>query len=111
MNHTPKTQNTSGTNNNSAISPHKDNGLYSSVRILTVVIRMGCWKWFNEVLEEAGVEVTDKNRETVDETVHEYIGEQSRYGRCSADWRKARKEIKANQEMKSDLVKRLRSSA
>ena len=72
---------------------------------------MGCWKWFNSVLKEAGVEVTKENRETVDDVIHQFIGEQSSYGRCSADWRKARKEIKANEEMRNKLVERLNSLA
>lgn len=52
---------------------------------------MGCWKWFNSVLKEAGIEVTDDNRKRVDEVIHQYIGEQANYGRCSSNWRKARK--------------------
>jgi len=74
-------------------------------------MRMGCWKWFNSVLGEAGVEVTDRNREKVDDVIHEYIGEKSSYGRCSADWRKARKEINADEEMRSELIERLKSLA
>jgi len=74
-------------------------------------MRMGCWRWFDGVLKEAGVEVTDANREKVDEIIHQYIGEQSRYGRCSADWKKARKQIKADEEMRSELVERLRPLA
>ncbi|MDH5441549.1 MAG: hypothetical protein OEY31_13190 [Candidatus Bathyarchaeota archaeon] len=72
---------------------------------------MGCWRWFNTVLKEAGVEVTDENREKVDEVIHQYIGEQSSYGRCSADWRKARKEIQAHEQMRNELVERLQSTA
>jgi len=60
-------------------------------------------------LEEAGVEVTDENREKIDEVIHKYIGEQSRYGRCSADWRKARKEIRADEEMRHELIEKLQS--
>jgi len=71
---------------------------------------MGCWKWFNGVLKEAGLEVTDKNKEKVDEVIHKYIGEQSSYGRCSADWRKARKEIQENEKMKQELIKKLRAT-
>jgi len=71
---------------------------------------MGCWKWFNSILKEAGIEVTDENKEKVDEVIHQYIGEQSSYGRCSADWRKARKEVQADEHMKRELVERLRSS-
>ena len=74
-------------------------------------MRVGCWRWFNGVLKEAGVEVTDANREKVDEIIHQYIGEQSRYGRCSADWKKARKQIKADEEMRNELVERLRPLA
>ncbi|MGQ9550976.1 MAG: hypothetical protein ACUVUE_00980 [Candidatus Bathycorpusculaceae bacterium] len=70
---------------------------------------MGCWKWFNGVLKEAGLEVTDKNKEKVDEVIHKYIGEQSSYGRCSADWRKARKEIQEDEKMKQELIKKLRA--
>jgi hypothetical protein len=70
---------------------------------------MGCWKWFDSILKEAEIEVTDINRDKIDEIIHQYIGEQSHYGRCSADWKKARKEIKADKKMSKELVKRLRS--
>lgn len=70
---------------------------------------MGCWKWFNELLKEAGIEVTDENRDSIDEVIHQYIGEQSSYGRCSSDWRKARKEVQSDARMRQELVERLRS--
>jgi len=53
------------------------------------------------------MEVTDKNKEKIDQVIHEYISEQSSYGRCSADWRKARKEIQENKEMKQELINKL----
>ncbi|MCJ7718451.1 hypothetical protein MUO69_00795 [Candidatus Bathyarchaeota archaeon] len=70
---------------------------------------MTCWKWFGSVLKEAGVEVTDKNQKKVDDLIHHYIGEQSSYGRCSADWRKARKEIEADEKMKKELIAKLKT--
>jgi predicted Fe-Mo cluster-binding NifX family protein len=70
---------------------------------------MTCWKWFDGVLKEAGLKVTDKNEEKIDQVIHKYIGEQSSYGRCSADWRKARKEIQENKEMKQELVTKLKA--
>jgi len=76
-----------------------------------MVLGMGCWRWFNTVLKEAGIEVTDENREEVDEVIHQYIGGQASYGRRSADWRKARKEIQADEKMRSELVERLQSIA
>ncbi|MFH0848042.1 MAG: hypothetical protein V1857_00885 [archaeon] len=54
---------------------------------------MTCWKWFDGVSKEAGVKVTEKNKEKVDAVIHQYISEQPSYGRCSSNWSKARKEI------------------
>jgi molecular chaperone GrpE (heat shock protein) len=73
------------------------------------MVEMTCWKWFDGVLREAGVKVTDENKEKVDEVIHNYVGEQSSYGRCSADWRKARKEIQEDEEMKKELIEKLRA--
>ena len=72
---------------------------------------LGCWKWFNGVLKEAEVKVTDANKSEIDQVIHKYIGEQSSYGRCSADWRKARKEVSENPEMRSELIQKLRALA
>ena len=55
------------------------------------------------------MEVTEENREEIEEVIHQYIGEQSRYGRCSADWRKARKEVQADVQMRREFVDRLKS--
>jgi hypothetical protein len=74
-----------------------------------VVEILGCWKWFNGVLKEAGVQVNDENKDKIDEVIHKYIGEQSSYGRCSADWKKARKEIKESPEMKQELIAQLKT--
>jgi predicted Fe-Mo cluster-binding NifX family protein len=71
--------------------------------------KLGCWKWFNKVLDAAGIKVTEENREKVDEVIHQYIGEQSRYGRYSADWRKARKEIQTDKAMRQELIDKLQS--
>jgi len=56
------------------------------------------------------VQVTDENKGKIDEVIHKYISEQSSYGRCSADWKKARKEIKESPEMKQELITQLRAS-
>lgn len=70
---------------------------------------MGCWKWFNSILKEAEVNVTDRNKGKIDEVIHKYIGRQSSYGRCSADWRKARKEINESPEMRSELIEKVKA--
>ena len=69
---------------------------------------MGCWRWFNNILKEAGIEVTDKNREKVDEVIHKYIDEKISYGQCSPVWSKARKEVQANEKMRKELIGRLK---
>ena len=70
---------------------------------------MGCWKWFDKVLKENGIDITDQNRDKIDKIIHQYIGEQSRHGRCSADWKKARKEVKANEQMRQELIEQIQS--
>jgi len=73
------------------------------------VLLLTCWKWFNGVLKEANVQVTDENQEKIDKFIHKYIGDQSSYGRCSANWKKASKEIAANPELKNDLISKLKA--
>jgi hypothetical protein len=70
---------------------------------------LGCWKWFNSILKDAQIEVTDKNKGKIDQVIHNYIGEQSSYGRCSADWKKAQKKIKESPEMKQELIAQLKA--
>jgi len=70
---------------------------------------MGCWKWFNKVLDEAGVEVNEDNEARVEEVIHKYIGEQSKYGRCSSDWRKASKEVRDDPAMRQELIEALQT--
>jgi predicted Fe-Mo cluster-binding NifX family protein len=72
---------------------------------------MACWKWFDGVLKEAGVKVTDANKEKIDSVIHKYIHEQASYGHCSPHWSKARKEIQVNERMKQELVGRLKALA
>ena len=69
---------------------------------------LGCWKWFNSVLKEAEVQVTEQNKSKIDDIIHKYISEQASYGRCSAGWKKARKEINENSEMKQELIQKLK---
>jgi len=55
------------------------------------------------------VQVTEKNKDAIDQVIHDYVSEQASYGRCSADWRKAHKEINEKTEMKKELIKKLKS--
>jgi len=70
---------------------------------------MGCWKWFNDVLKEANVTIAENNKAKIDDIIHKYIGEQSRYGKCSADWKKARVQINESPKMKTELIAKLKA--
>jgi len=72
---------------------------------------MGCWKWFNSVLQEVNVTITDKNKAKIDSVIHKDIGEQSSYGNCSANWKKARVQIKESPKMKGELIAKLKTLA
>ncbi len=69
---------------------------------------MGCWRWFQGILKEVGIEVTDENRDKIDEVIHEVIGKSSAYERCSGDWKKIGKVIKADENEKKRLIEKLR---
>ncbi len=71
-------------------------------------LELTCWKWFGTLLKEAGIEANDQNKEKIDEVIHKYIGQQSRLGKCSADWKKAKKEIAGNEKMKAELITQLK---
>ena len=68
------------------------------------------WEWFKGILKEAGIEVTDENREKIDEVIHEVLSQTSKYERCSSDWRKVGKQIKADENEKKKLIEKLRSA-
>lgn len=70
---------------------------------------MTCWKWFSSLLTEANITVTDGNKAQIDDFIHSYVGEKSRLGRCSADWKKARAEIKEDPKMKQELIAKLKA--
>lgn len=71
---------------------------------------MGCWRWFNSVLKEAGVAVTPKNRTKIDKVIHEYIGAKAEYEHCSADWTKEGKKVKMDLKEKEKLIKAVKSA-
>ncbi|UCE15900.1 MAG: hypothetical protein JSV12_08600 [Candidatus Bathyarchaeota archaeon] len=71
---------------------------------------MGCWGWFKGALKEAGIEVTDENREKIDEIIHEVIGETSNYEHCSSDWRKVGRHIRTDENEKKKLIEKLQAA-
>jgi hypothetical protein len=83
--------------------------LYFPLIQYVAVVFLSCWKWFNGVLKEANLEVTDENKKEIEDVIHRHIGKQSSLGRCSSDWKKARKEIQESPEMRSELIAELKT--
>jgi len=71
---------------------------------------MGCWRWFNSVLKEAGVTVTSQNRAKVDKVIHEYIGAKAEYEHCSSDWVKVGEKIKTDEKEKKKLIQAVKAA-
>jgi len=71
---------------------------------------VGCWRWFRILLKEASIEVTEENQEKIDEIIHEVIGENSSYQRCSSDWRKMGKIIKTDENLRKELIVKLQTA-
>jgi len=71
---------------------------------------MGCWRWFNGVLKEAGVTVTPQNRAKVDKVIHQHIGEHAEYEHCSSDWTKTGKKVKMDESEKKKLVEAVKAA-
>jgi len=71
---------------------------------------MGCWKWFNSILKEAGIDVTEENRDKIDMVIHDIVGEKARYEHCSPDWGKMGKKIRTDENEKKKLIAKLKTS-
>ena len=71
---------------------------------------MGCWKWFSSILKEAGIDVTEENRTTIDRVIHDFVGEKARYEHCSPDWSKAGKKMRTDENERKRLIAKLQAS-
>ena len=60
--------------------------------------------------EAVGTRSYGSQEANVEEIIHKYIGKQSRLGRCSSDWKKAREEVRDNPTMRQELITALQSS-
>jgi hypothetical protein len=71
---------------------------------------MSCWKWFNKMLDDAGVKVTEENRDRIDTVISEYIAMRSSDGRCSTIPSEASGQISADRTLRDELIERLRKA-
>ncbi len=54
--------------------------------------------------------MTDENRAKIGEVIQEVIGQTCKHERCSGDWKKVGKQIKADENKKKKLIKKLRAA-
>ncbi|KQM12559.1 hypothetical protein AOA80_01285 [Methanomassiliicoccales archaeon RumEn M1] len=71
---------------------------------------MSCWKWFNKMLDDAGVQVTEENRDRIDAVIQDYIEMRSAHGRCSRIPSEASGQISADRTLRDELIERLRKA-
>ena len=71
---------------------------------------MSCWKWFNKMLDDAGVQVTEENRDRIDAVIEEYISHISAHGKCSNIPSEASGQISKDHTLRDELIERLRKA-
>ncbi len=66
---------------------------------------MSCYfRHIREIVEEAGIEVTPKNRRQVDRAIHQIVGVD--YRDCPATWKALKQQI-ADEGTRQDLIRKL----
>ncbi len=72
---------------------------------------MPCWKFFNAILEEAGVEVSEENRDRLDKVFSDFVEEKAKAGKCSLDMPEASAQIHESRTLRQELLDRVREAA
>jgi len=68
---------------------------------------MSCYfRHMREILEEVGVEITEKNKKEVDRVIHRVVGVE--YKNCSPTWTAVKEHIKKDVRARSRFVERLK---
>ena len=67
---------------------------------------MSCYfRHMKDVLEEAGVELTPKNKKEIDRIIHELV--EVEYKNCSPTWKEVKERIKTDEASRNRFVTRL----
>ena len=68
---------------------------------------MSCYfRHMNEILEEAGVEVTKQNKKDIDRVILGLVDVE--YKNCSPDWKAIKEQIKTDDKTKNRFIKTLK---
>ncbi len=70
---------------------------------------MSCYfRHMKDVLEEAGIRITEKNKKEVDRLLHELVGVE--YKHCSPTWKAIKGHIKEDPAARKRFIERLRKA-
>jgi hypothetical protein len=61
-----------------------------------------------DVLEEAGIEITQSNKKDIDRIIHGLVDVE--YKNCSPAWKEVKAHIKKDEEAKNRFIKRLKAA-
>ena len=69
---------------------------------------MSCYfRHMKDVLDEAGIEVTEDNKKHIDQIIHSLVDVE--YKNCSSTWKALKEHIKKDEEAKNRFIKRLKA--
>lgn len=68
---------------------------------------MSCYfRHMQDILEEAGVEITKENKKEIDRIIHGIVDVE--YKNCSPTWKGIKEHIKGNNKARSHFIKKLK---
>ena len=70
---------------------------------------MSCYfRHLKGILNEAGIEVTPRNRKQIDRTIHDIV--EVTYKDCPTTWKKLKQEIIGDEQKRQDFINNLHSA-
>ncbi|MDD5037873.1 MAG: hypothetical protein PHN78_00915 [Dehalococcoidales bacterium] len=70
---------------------------------------MSCYiRHVKDLLDEAGVEVTARNRKEIDQAFHQIVG--TTYRDCPTTWKRLKQELANNEDKRRELIWKLQNS-
>lgn len=70
---------------------------------------MSCYfRHLEEILAEAGIEVTPSNRKQVDQAVHKVVGVE--YKECPVAWRALKQHVLGDEKTRREFLKKLKGA-
>ena len=68
---------------------------------------MSCYfRHMKDVLEEAGIEVTEENKKEIDQVIHQVVNVP--YKQCPTAWKRVKEQIKSDDKAKGLFIKELK---